>query len=89
MMDKARIQEWAAEFNEEALFADGFEEAIVGMAERCGQPALVVYDIDIIIDILKNRDGMDETEATEFFNFNIIGAWMGEHTPLFLSRYET
>lgn len=89
MIDKAKLEEWVSEFNDEALFAVGFEDAFIGVAERCGQPALVVYDADICIDILRNRDGMDKSEAIEFFNFNVIGAWMGDHTPLFLSRYET
>jgi hypothetical protein len=86
MIDKAKLQEWVADFNEEALFANGFEEAIVGVAERCGQPALVVYDADKVLEILA-RD-MTKSEAVEFFNFNVIGAWMGENTPLFLSKYE-
>jgi hypothetical protein len=86
MIDKAKLQEWVADFNEEALFANGFEEAIVGVAERCGQPALVVYDVDKVLEILA-RD-MTKSEAVEFFNFNVIGAWMGENTPLFLSKYE-
>jgi hypothetical protein len=86
MIDKAKLQEWVADFNEEALFANGCEEAIVGVAERCGQPALVVYDVDKVLEILA-RD-MTKSEAVEFFNFNVIGAWMGENTPLFLSKYE-
>ena len=31
------------------------------------------------------EDGMTEEEAVEYFEFNIIGAWMGEETPCFLS----
>ena len=29
--------------------------------------------------------GMTCEEAYEYFNFNIIGAWMGDWTPCFLS----
>jgi hypothetical protein len=75
---------WVAEFNEEALLADGFEDAFVGMAERCGQPSLAVYDADKCLDVLMQRDGMSYDEAVEFFNFNTLGAWVGEMTPLFL-----
>jgi hypothetical protein len=82
------LRAWIAEHNEEALLADGFEEAIIGIAERCSKPPLVVYDARKCVAILMRRDGMDEEEAWEFFNFNTLGAWMGENTPLFLTRYE-
>jgi hypothetical protein len=86
--EKETVREWAAGFgNEEMLFADGFDEAIVGVAERCSQPALVVYDAEKCIDILVSQ-GMDKTEAIEFFNFNTLGAWVGENTPLFLWKPE-
>jgi len=82
-----KVRKWVEEYNPKALFADGFDAAIVGVAERCGQPTLVVYDADTCIGILMQRDGMDYDEATEFFAFNTLGAWCGEQTPLFLWRF--
>ena len=79
-------REWASEFNTEALFADGFDSAIIGVAERCSQPFLVVYDAERCIEILAERTGMGSEDAAEFFSFNVSGAWMGENTPLFLWR---
>ena len=29
---------------EELLLADGFEAALIGTGERCGQPTIAVYD---------------------------------------------
>jgi hypothetical protein len=78
------LRAWVAEINPEALLADGFEDAFVGMAERCGQPSLAVYDAEKCVHILEERDGMDYEEAEEFFSFNVSGAWAGEQTPLFL-----
>jgi hypothetical protein len=80
------IRQWISEFCPEALLADGYEEAIVGVAERCSQPTLVVYDADKCIEILVKRDGMEPDEAREFFEFNTLGAWAGEQTPLYLWR---
>jgi hypothetical protein len=80
------IKEWIAEFNPEALMADGFDKAIIGMAVRCGMSALVVYDAVKCIDILVKRDSMTPEEAAEFFSFNTLGAYVGENTPLFLWR---
>jgi hypothetical protein len=81
-------REWCGQFNPEALMADGYEDAILGVAERCGQPALVVYDADKCVQILIDRDGMDYEEAYEFFQFNTLGCWAGEMTPLYLWRYK-
>ena len=47
------------------LFADGLEEAFVGVARRCGQPDLAVYSIPLAIRVLVQRDGMSEEEARE------------------------
>lgn len=82
------VRDWVAEHNPEALMADGYEDAIVGIAERCGQPTLVVYDAWKCVEILIARDGMSPEDAMDFFQFNTLGAWAGEGTPLFLWRKE-
>ena len=43
-MPNKEVSEWVSEFNEEALFADGFEDAFVGVIERFGQDPIAVYD---------------------------------------------
>ena len=63
------------------LFADGLDRAILGIAERDGHD-FVVYDSEKIVQILRNRDGMSQDEAYEFFEINIAGAWLGEQTPI-------
>ena len=65
------------------LKADGFDEAVIGVVERLGTQA-ICYDTEKIIEILM-RD-MSEEEALEYFQYNIAGAWVGEHTPFFLTR---
>jgi hypothetical protein len=87
-MTKDELKEWVALHNSEALLADGFEDAIVGVAVRCGQPTLAVYDAEKCIQILVERDGMDDDEASEYFEFNVVGAWGGDGTPLFMWRPE-
>ena len=71
--------------SEETLFADGFEEAFVGIAHHFTRE-LAVYDYAKCIEILMTRDGMEEDEAEEFMSFNVTGAWMGDHTPVFLVK---
>jgi hypothetical protein len=82
------MMEWIESFNEEALTADGFDDAIIGIGERCGQPSLVAYDRDKCIQVLMDRDGMDYEEAVEFFEFNTVGAWAGENTPIFITLWQ-
>ena len=59
-----------------------FDEAIVGVVERFGAVPVVCYDRAMVIDIIA-RD-MPREDAEEYFEFNTIGAWMGEFTPVFL-----
>ena len=68
----------------ELLFAEGFEDAFVGTGERCGQPIVAVYDRKKCIEVLQKRDGMTQEEAIEFFDFNVVGAWVGPQTPMFI-----
>jgi len=76
--------EQVAEYNEEALLADGFEKALIGVAERINLGPVAAYDVEKILGILMERDGMEYSEALEFFEFNIKGAWMGEFTPVYI-----
>lgn len=68
----------------EALLADGFEDAIIGIVEGACRPAVVAYDYYKCVEILVKRDGMDEEEADEYLQFNTVGAFVGEMTPLFV-----
>ena len=78
---------FVAEHNERALFLTGHDNAIMGVGQRCGQLALAVYDNAVIRANLM-EEGMDETDAIEFFDFNILGAWHGEHTPILMEPVE-
>ena len=68
---------------EGALKADGFEAALIGYGYQFNHP-LAIYSRNRCINILMKRDGMSSDEATEYFDFNVIGAWVGESTPVFL-----
>ena len=80
MIDKEDLMEILAE--EECLLADGFNDAIVGVT--CGANVVAVYDIDRVIEILV-EEGMDYDDAVEHVDFNIVGSYVGEKTPMFMS----
>ena len=74
----------AAEINEEMLFADGFDDALIGYIERAGMPSIACYDKHKCIDIL--AEDMSYEDAFDYFYFNVVGAYVGENTPCFLTR---
>lgn len=76
-------REHLSELDSEILIAVGFDDAIVGYVEKFGQNPVALYDRNKCIDILIKRDGMTEEEAEEFFEFNVIGSFVGEYTPAF------
>ena len=73
---------------EELLFADGFGSAIMGVSLNGGGSgdAKVIYDYDKCVSILTRRDKMAYDEAVEFLEFNTLGAYVGEHTPIFMTK---
>lgn len=77
------IEERLAHCNPDALFADGFDDALVGIVHRF-TTSVVAYDYEKCLQCLMDRDGMTREEAEEFFDFNVQGAWMGEGTPAFI-----
>ena len=65
-----------------ALLAEGFSEALIGMGNRFTYD-VAVYDYAKCIEILA-RD-MSPDDAEEYFEFNVIDAYVGEHTPVFVT----
>jgi hypothetical protein len=74
------IERMAVELEIPLLFVDGHDNAIIGIARQFNRIS-VIYDKDKVVKNLC-RD-MSLEEAHEFFEFNIIGAWLGDHTPTF------
>jgi hypothetical protein len=60
-----------------------FDAAILGVVTRIGLEA-VCYDKAKVIRYIMGHDKMSYEEALEYFEFNVIGSWVGEHTPVFL-----
>lgn len=62
----------------ELLVADGFDDAILGVDERSER---VIYSIKKCIDTLIG-EGMNTEDAIDYFYYNVEGAYVGEHTPI-------
>ena len=69
------------------MIMDGFDDCIAGVVHRYGQPTIVCYDKEKVLEQLMD-DGMTDEEAIEYFEYNQIGAWVGEQTPCFISPFD-
>jgi len=65
--------------DEPLLIADGFDDAVIGIATDFTEPRLI-YSVSKCLDILMKD--MPYEEAFEYFTYNTSGAYMGERTPI-------
>lgn len=82
---KDKIEKFCVENEIDVLFADGFDDAIIGVG-RSFDKYKVIYDKSKIIK--KLMEDMTCEEAEEYFEYNIIGAYVGDGTPMFLEELE-
>tara|TARA_R110001592_G_scaffold179189_1_gene420657 strand:+ start:2632 stop:2883 length:252 start_codon:yes stop_codon:yes gene_type:complete len=81
---KEEILDIITEINPKALMADGFDDAILGITNRCGDDSLIAYDYDKCVKILQKE--MSYEDAVEYMEFNIVGSYVGEGTPIFIKK---
>jgi hypothetical protein len=79
------LKELLEKIDPELLYADGFDDCILGMTFRDSTP-VVLYSSSRIIQSL-SKD-MPEEEAIEYFEFNINGAYVGERTPMYVETLD-
>jgi hypothetical protein len=85
------IEELSNATEGEGILYDNLNEALVGICRRFSQPPVAMYSygkcIEILMRDLEGEDLSDEQRyemAVEHFEFNTMGAWVGEYTPAFL-----
>ena len=72
---------------EGAVVLTGFDDAIIGLAEEFGNGPRILYSREKILQILQERDEMSFNDALDFYDFNILGMYVGEQNQIIL--YET
>jgi hypothetical protein len=63
----------------------GFDDCVIGVASIWRDQQMVevlVYSGDQMIASLMTRSEMEEEEAYEYLDFNVIGAYIGLDTPV-------
>lgn len=71
-----------AAIDEDALFAEGFQDALIGYVQIFNK-IVALYDREKCICLLMRRDGMTFEDAEEYFCFNVTGSYVGDSTPAF------
>jgi hypothetical protein len=66
--------------DEELLIANGFDEAVIGIATDFTEPRLI-YSVKKCLEILVSEN-MTYEDAMEHFTYNVSGGWIGEKTPI-------
>lgn len=84
-MNREMLDEYLTMIDETVLLCDGFDEAIIGFSQRINEPLLAVYSYDKMVDVLIERDGLSYEDATEYIDFNVVGAWVGPQTPIIVT----
>jgi len=69
---------------EEIVFADGFDDAIIGFEPNLWR---VVYSREKVFHLLMVV-GMTESESVEYAEYNVFGAYVGENTPLWVEEFK-
>ena len=82
---KLPIRNDIAYVNPEALLVDGLDEAIIGIGHRAGSLPVAVYDYDKCVEVFMKLNDWDFEDAIEWMEYNVVNAWHGEGTPIFMS----
>lgn len=84
-------EEIVDDYGEEFLFLSEpeFDVAIIGVAKRIGQENVIAYDYNKVCDVVADMLGDDDPfTVVEYVEFNIIGAYVGERTPVFVDVFK-
>lgn len=80
------VQEYA---DEEALYIDGFEDCLIGIADVWRdntRRTVAVYDYTLMVQSLID-DEVTAEDAAEYIEFNISGAFVGPYQPIIVQRF--
>ena len=70
------------EKKEHTLYADGFDDAILGFSHEWTDTPKVVYSKLKMVEVCEEQ-GMSVEEALEYLEYNVWGAYVGDGTPIY------
>lgn len=79
---------WMDNLDYKAMKMDGYDDCAIGIMERIGEDPIIVYDKKAVLEKLASEEGMTDIDAIEWYEYNMIGAYMGVGTPGFITFKE-
>ncbi len=80
------ILEYIGDTCPDAMLADGYNAAIIGISCGCDS-GRVVYSIPKMVDICAEALAVDHDEALEWLEYNTFNAFVGEYTPIYVDDF--
>ncbi|NBS88459.1 hypothetical protein EBS67_00375 [bacterium] len=86
--------------DEPVILYDGFDEALIGFGASYFNKPCAIYNYEKCIELIMKNDSAcefqesDESDfltyedAIEYFEFNVIGMYVGDHTPIFMRKFD-
>ena len=72
------LEQIVENFDDEVMLkADGFDDAVIGLDTLSMR---LIYSVTKCLEILETE--MNESDAMEYFTFNVSGSYVGEKTPI-------
>lgn len=71
---------------EGAIVLDNCDAAIIGYGGQHGTEPVLIYDYDLLVGVFM-KNGLNDEEAIEYVDHNIVGLWAGERTPIIMFRF--
>jgi len=91
---KEKLNDYLQDSEESVMLYDNYEDAFVGLGYQQYKGPIAIYDAKKCVEILIEEYMLDpdcesremaEEMAVEYFEYNSVGAWYGEGTPIFMS----
>ena len=71
----------------EMILWDGLDAAVVGYQDT-DNGSVAVYDYEAMVQCFVNDNDWPRSEAVEWIDFNIVGAYVGDRAPRIIHRFE-
>lgn len=75
------IRDFVNDYAEGAVLFDGCDSALIGYGSRVDMEPVAIYSYRLLIKAIMD-EGTSEEEAAEYVDYNIVGLWAGERTPI-------
>lgn len=78
-------EEMCDRYGDELLFADGYDNAIIGVCAG-HDSGRVVYCVSKMVECCVQEMGMSYEDAWEWLEYNTFGAYVGKQTPIYVDN---